>query len=83
MIPTVLEKCGYKRQEEAVIPTTHEKCGYERQEEAEIPTPLSKRGYERWKEDKIVHDLENEDIWNITIGRRAICLRIIGRYKIV
>ena len=66
-----------------MIPTAHEKCGYESQEEAVIPTVLSKRGYERWKEDKIVHDLENEDIWNITIGRRAICLRIIGRYKIV
>ena len=66
-----------------MIPTAFEKRGYERQEEGMIPTVLEKCGYERQKEDEIVHDLENEDIWNITIGRRAICLRIIGRYKIV
>ena len=83
MIPTAFEKRGYERQEEGMIPTAFEKRGYERQEEGMIPTAHEKCGDERWKEDKIVHDLENENIWNITIGRRAICLRIIGRYKIV
>ena len=66
-----------------MIPTAFEKCGYERQEEAQIPTAFKKCGYERQEEDKIVHDLENEGIWNITTGRRTICLQIIGRYKIV
>ena len=83
MIPTPLEKCGYERQEEAMIPKALEKCGYERQEESLIPTTFKKCRYDSQEEDKIVHDLENEGIWNITIGRRTICLRIIGRYKIV
>ena len=48
-----------------------------------IPTVFEKCGYEKREEDKIPHDLENEGIWNTTIGRRAICLQIIGRYKIV
>ena len=78
MIPTAFEKRGYERQEEGMIPTALEKCGYERQEEGMIPTVFEKRGYERF-----VNDLENEGIWNITIGRRTICLQIIGRYKIV
>ena len=66
-----------------MIPMAFEKCGYERQEEAQIPKALEKCGYDSQEEDKIVHDLENEGIWNITIGRRTICLQIIGRYKIV
>ena len=44
MIPTVLEKCGYERQEEGMIPTAFEKRGYERQEETEIPSLLRKYG---------------------------------------
>ena len=53
MIPTVLEKCGYERQEEGMIPTVLEKRGYERQEEGMIPTALEKRGYERQEEGMI------------------------------
>ena len=53
MIPTVLEKCGYERQEEGMIPTVLEKRGYERQEEGMIPMAFEKRGYERQEETEI------------------------------
>ena len=82
-IPSLLRKRGYERQEKAEIPSPFRKRGYERQEEAQIPTTFKKCRYDSQEEDKIVHDLENEGIWNITIGRRTICLQIIGRYKIV
>ena len=66
-----------------MIPTAFEKCGYERQEEGMIPMAFEKRGYESRKKLKYHRFLENMGICNTTIEGRIICLRIIGRYKIV